>query len=84
MFSDGRVLELDNFRVLTGNGWSDFRKFKLGRQDKGHVAECDQFVRRVGQGGDPLIPFEQLVNVTRASFQAETLSTDRPAEPAMA
>ena len=68
VFSEGRVLVLDNFRRLTGHGWKGFRSMRTRRQDKGHRAEIAAFVERVGNGGEPLIPFEQLVNVTQATF----------------
>ena len=71
MFSDRRVLELDNFRVLRGYGWSGFSRFKTARQDKGHRAEYEQFVHRLANGGEPLIPFDQLENVTWTSLQCE-------------
>lgn len=70
VFSDGRVLRVENFRITRGYGVPGFRKFKTSRQDKGHRAEIAAFVNRVEQGGDAPIPFDQLVNVTRASFAA--------------
>lgn len=70
VFSDGRVLRLENFRVTRGYGFRGFKKFKTLRQDKGHRAEIAAFVERVRAGGEPLIALEELVNVTEASFQA--------------
>ncbi len=70
VFSDGRVLRMENFRATTGFGFSNFKKFKTKRQDKGHEAEIAAFVDRVATGGAPLIPFAELCNVTRASFAA--------------
>ena len=67
---NGRVLRLDNFRVLRGYGFRGFRTFRTRRQDKGHRAEVSAFVERVARGGEPLIPLEDLVNATRASFAA--------------
>lgn len=72
VFSQGRVLRLENFRLTTGFGFRGFRKLKTLRQDKGHAAEFAAFVERVAGGGPPLIPLEQLVNVTLASFAAVT------------
>jgi predicted dehydrogenase/NADPH:quinone reductase-like Zn-dependent oxidoreductase len=69
VFSDGRVLKLDNFRLTRGYGFAGFKKLKTA-QDKGHGAELAAFVKRVKEGGEPLIPLEQLANVTRASFAA--------------
>lgn len=68
---DGKVLELDNFRVLHGFGWSGFNRSKLMRQDKGHEAECREFVNRVIRGGEPLISFESLCNTTETSIDCE-------------
>ena len=76
VFSDGRVLRLDNFRRLVGYGFKGFRKFKTSRQDKGHAAEFAALVERVASGGQPLIPLDQLVNVTLASFAAMTAAAE--------
>lgn len=70
VYSQGRILELDNFRTLKGFGFSKFRKARLLRQDKGHTTEVKQFVQRISQGGPPLISREDLVRVTEASFEA--------------
>jgi len=70
VFFEGKVLHLDNFRLTRGFGLRGFSKFKTLRQDKGHTAEIAAFVGRVAAGGDPLIPYDRLANVTRASFGA--------------
>lgn len=72
VFSDGRVLRLENFRKLVGFGFKGFHTFKTFRQDKGHAAELAAFVARLAAGGEALIPLDQLVNVTLASFAAMT------------
>lgn len=69
-FSEGRVLVLDNYQALTGYGWRGFDRVRLWRQDKGHVAEIAAFVARVAAGGPPLIPWEELEEVTLATFAA--------------
>lgn len=76
VFSEGRVLRLENFRVLTGYGFRGFTKLKTWRQDKGHEAEFRAFIGRAAEGGAPLIPLADLVNVTRASFAAVRSGTD--------
>ena len=70
VFSDGRVLRLENFRMTRGFGFKGFRKLKTWKQDKGHRAEIAGFMERVARGGAALIPFGEIVNVTRASFAA--------------
>ncbi|NLX94900.1 MAG: Gfo/Idh/MocA family oxidoreductase [Rhodopirellula sp.] len=69
IYSEGRVLRLDNFRRLEGWGFRGFRRMKT-RLDKGHQAQFAAFVERVAAGGPPLIPLEQLVGATLASFAA--------------
>lgn len=78
IFSEGRMLVLDNFRILRGYGWKGFRKTSLFHQDKGHNAEVAAFIQRVAQGGEPLIPWEQLRESTLASF----IAIERAGQPA--
>jgi len=70
VFTDGRVLRMNNFRSIRGYGFKGFKCFRTRRQDKGHRAEISAFVERVGDGGEPLIPLAESVNATRASFAA--------------
>jgi predicted dehydrogenase/threonine dehydrogenase-like Zn-dependent dehydrogenase len=76
VFSDQRVVKMDNFRRTTGFGFSGFKKFKTSRQDKGHAAEFAEFVDRISSGGQPLIPLDELVNITLASFAAMTAASE--------
>lgn len=69
VFSQERVLVMDNWRKLTGYGFSNFKSMSSA-QDKGHSNQFRLFVERIQQGGAPLISFEDLVNTTRASFAA--------------
>jgi predicted dehydrogenase len=81
VFCDGRVLELDNFRRLYGYGLRGFRKHKLLRQDKGHVAEVKAFIERVTAGGPPLIAFAELANVAEATFAAvDAIASGQPVQ----
>ncbi|MCD4754727.1 MAG: Gfo/Idh/MocA family oxidoreductase, partial [Deltaproteobacteria bacterium] len=70
VFSEGRVLRMENFRITLGYGFKGFKRFRTLRQDKGHNAEVAAFVERIAGGGEALIPFEQLANTTAASFAA--------------
>jgi predicted dehydrogenase len=69
IFSEGRVLTIDNWRRLVAYNWPGAARLKT-RIDKGHRAEIALFLERVARGGEPLIPFEELDEVTRASFAA--------------
>ena len=39
-------------------------------QDKGHQSEVTAFIDRIAHGGETMIPFDQITNVTSASFAA--------------
>lgn len=68
VFAAGRVLQLDNFRRLTGFGWPGFRAMNLWRQDKGQKACAAAFVQAVVQGGPAPIAFDELVEVAQVSI----------------
>jgi predicted dehydrogenase/threonine dehydrogenase-like Zn-dependent dehydrogenase len=70
VFAGGRVLQLDNFRKLTGFGWPGFSKMNLWRQDKGQKACAVAFVRAVETGGPAPIPLEELIEVARVTIEA--------------
>lgn len=70
VFCDGRVLRLENFRRLIGYGWPGFSKMKLGRQDKGHREEFRQLTEAITRGGQPVMPFDEIENVMKATFAA--------------
>ena len=71
VFCAGRVLQLDNFRVLRGWGWKGFSSMRLWRQDKGQAACARAFLEAVrGQGPAP-IPLDELLEVSRASIEAQ-------------
>jgi len=65
-FAAGRVLQLDNFRKLTGYGWSGFSKMNLWRQDKGQKLAVKAFLEGVASGR-PAIPVEEIFEVMRAT-----------------
>ena len=69
IFAGGRVLQLDNFRRLSGYGWSGFRKMNLWRQDKGQNACAKAFVEAIQTNKEAPIPFEEIVEVSRLSIE---------------
>lgn len=44
VFSDGRILRLDNFTRLKGWGWPTFSKKRLWRQNKGQLECAKEFL----------------------------------------
>lgn len=69
VFSQERVLILENWRKLTGYGTKGFSKMSSGL-DKGQKAEFSMLNERIQKGGEALIPIDSIVNTTRASFAA--------------
>lgn len=65
VFAHGRVLQLENFKVLRGFGWKGFTTVRLWRQDKGHRGCAKAFLDCLRQGGLPPIPWEEILEVSR-------------------
>jgi predicted dehydrogenase len=68
VFCAGRILQLDNYRNLLGYGWPGFKRLGLWRQDKGQAACAASFVEAVRSGKPSPIAFEELMEVTKATF----------------
>jgi len=74
VFCDDAVLQMDNYRVLTGYGWTGFKKMKLTRQDKGQKACAKAFIDAVRDGKQTPIPYEEVMESSRVSIEvAESL-----------
>ena len=69
VYSQERTLILDNWRKLTGYGFRGFKKMK-SKMDKGHKNQFKLLAHQVNEGGEALIPFDEIVNTTKASFAA--------------
>lgn len=67
VFCDDAVLQLDNFRKLTGYGWKGFSKMNLWSQDKGQSTCSKAFMDAVKQGGQSPIPQDEIFEVARVS-----------------
>jgi predicted dehydrogenase len=69
VFCGGQIAVLDDFVSLQivkdGN-----RKVEKGPQDKGWVEEWKVFAKAIREGGEPPIPYEQLMGVTKGTFGA--------------
>ena len=76
VFCAGRVLQLDNFRQLTGWGWKGFSKMNQWKQDKGQVACAQAFMGAVRQGKSAPIPLAEIMEVSRVTIEvAEAVSS---------
>ncbi len=70
VFASGGILQLDNYRVLTGFGWPGFRSQRLWRQDKGQNACARAFVKAIASGSPSPIPLDELLEVARITIAA--------------
>lgn len=69
VYSQERTLIMDNFRTTEGYGFKGFTKLKTGL-DKGHKAQFALLRERLKSGGPALIPFDEILNTTKASLAA--------------
>jgi predicted dehydrogenase/threonine dehydrogenase-like Zn-dependent dehydrogenase len=69
VYSQEKTLVMDNFRVTKGYGTSGFSSLKT-KLDKGHKKQFELLVDRARNGGEALIPFDEIINTTKASFAA--------------
>ena len=69
VFSQERTLVMDNWRRLNAYGFKGFSK-SSSKQDKGHYNQFNELITQQQKGGFPIIPFDEIVNTTKASFAA--------------
>ncbi len=71
VFGGGRAAVLDDFRSLqlTLNGKTKKMRSYL-RQDKGHLNVLKNFFCAIQNNGEPPVPYDQLIGVTKATFMA--------------
>jgi predicted dehydrogenase/threonine dehydrogenase-like Zn-dependent dehydrogenase len=69
VYSRERTWIIDNFRTTIAYGVKGFKNLKT-KIDKGHKSQFHEYIRRIKEGGAPLISFTDIINVTKASFAA--------------
>lgn len=69
VFSQEKTLIMDNFIKTSGYGVKGFKSLKT-KLDKGHKAQFGSIVNKIKEGDIALIPYDELINVTKASFAA--------------
>ena len=69
VYNQERTIVMDNFRITRGYGVKGLSKYKTAL-DKGHKKQFANLVNRIKSGGDALIPFDEIINTTKASFAA--------------
>lgn len=75
VYHQQRTLVMDNWRKLKGYGFKGDSSASSG-QDKGHANQFNLLLNTVINGGNPIVPMDEIVNTTKASFAAiESLKT---------
>jgi len=69
VFSQERTFICDNFRITRAYGAKGFGKLKT-KQDKGHANQFGKLINFATNGGAPIISFDQIMNVSKASVLA--------------
>lgn len=69
IYSQEKTLILDNFQSLKGFGFKNFSSLKTSL-DKGHKRQFELLIDKIKNGGEPLIPFDEIINTTKVSFAA--------------
>jgi predicted dehydrogenase/threonine dehydrogenase-like Zn-dependent dehydrogenase len=69
VYSQERTLVMDNWRKLQGFGFKGFSS-QSSSQDKGHANQFKLLVDAVQNSGSPIIPIDEIINTTLASFAA--------------
>ena len=77
VYSQKSTWIIDNFRKTEAFGVKNFKTLKT-KIDKGHEKQFKELVFRVKNGGKALIPLQEIMNVTKASFCAlESLKNNK-------
>ena len=69
VFSNERTAIIDNFRSTHFYGFKG-KRTKRTTQDKGHKDQFELYHKFIKTGGEPLIPLDEIINVTKAGFAA--------------
>lgn len=76
VYAQGKILLLNNFKILNGYGWPHFKTKKLWRQNKGQDECVQAFVKSIKEGLPSPIPFSELLEVGRTTIKiAMTMRT---------
>jgi len=68
VYSNGKILQLDNFKTLKSFGFKKFNKLRLFRQDKGHGQELKKFFTAILNGLNSPIEFTEIKEVMESTI----------------
>ena len=68
IYGQGRTIVIDNYRKSKYYGFKSSGMRKT--QDKGHQELFRLFLQQIRNGGDPIIPFNEIMNTSRTAIAA--------------
>lgn len=69
VFTDNKVIRLDNYKKLVGFGWKNFSKSSLWKQDKGQYLCVKSFIDAIKEKKLSSIPFNEIIEVTKNTIE---------------
>jgi len=69
VFCENSVLKMDNYRLLKGYAYPDFKSLKLFKQDKGQKACVKAFLDSIREGKPSPIPYDEIIESSRISIE---------------
>ncbi len=69
IFYQEKTIILDNWTKLTGYGFKNFNSIN-SRQDKGHQIQFNSLIESIQNGGNQIIPIDDIINTTKTSIAA--------------
>jgi len=76
IFCERKTILLNNFKSVRAYGFGKRANLRLWRQDKGHENEIKAFLSAIEEGKNAPIPFDEIINVTLATFAAVESARD--------
>ena len=73
IFSEGAILQIDNYLVLKGYGWPGFNKMRLFKQDKGQAACAKAFIDSISNGEECPIPYNEVMESSKIAIEASNM-----------
>ncbi len=64
IYTEGKILEIDNFKSLKGYGFQKFNKLKLWKQDKGNEYCIKEYINFLNGKSFPIISYDDLFYVS--------------------
>ncbi len=72
VFCGNAVLQLNNYRNLTGYGWPGFYKKRMFFQDKGQKTCVKEFLQCIKSGDSGPIPYHEIQEVSRICIEIDS------------